>query len=725
MKTPNLSLKSKLVFMLLSVALLCVFVIGYQGLHNGEIAIAARVTEQLTGVREAKKGEVESYFNELRNHLKTLAIDHTTVGAMREFGSAFKRLKKETLHDAQTDALKSYYTSEFLPELQLNVEGTPLLEHYLPGDADARYLQYQYIAGNTNKRGDKNALMMAEDQSYYSGVHQYYHPVFNAIIEAYGYYDLFLIDIESGDIVYSVYKETDYATSLKDGIYKTSNLGDLYRNVRKSQDHGDVQLVDFNFYRPSYNSPAAFVGTTIFDDQNKPVGILAVQIAMDKLNQVLTGGQRWKEQGLGETGEAFLVGHDGTMRSNARPLMQGDDCYRKAIASGDGLSALDEKICRLDTSILLQKVDNASFYSAKSGETGVNTVKSYYGEDVISAYSPVNIEGVDWSIMAEMATSEADAPAKSFQKELIISAVIISCLVTFLAMWIASHFIAPLTNIMHAVKKLSNGEVDTNLDTERHDEYGDLARTLNQTIDLVKSQKAEIVNKTEENRGLLENILPSSIADRVERGESNIADRINSVTILFTSLRGFTDYVEGLAPDEAVKELNEFVNAFDDAAQRHGVERIKTIGDSYMAACGLTVPRLDHAKRTLEFAREILAITRRYNAEHDTNLGLRAGIHCGSVVAGVIGKSKFIYDVWGDTVNIASRIRFEADPNTIMVTSDVHDRLDNQDGFGQCTHVSTKGMGELSIWQWSPDWLLDEAETQIMEQPIQRSQETA
>jgi class 3 adenylate cyclase len=270
---------------------------------------------------------------------------------------------------------------------------------------------------------------------------------------------------------------------------------------------------------------------------------------------------------------------------------------------------------------------------------------------------------------------------------------------------------------MQAVHKLSAGDTDTHIEIDREDEYGELASAFNKAVNRINSQQQTIEHKTSENRALLEHIFPPAIADRIERGEQNIANRISNVTVLFTSMRGFNAYAETLTPQDAVNELNHLISAFDEAAEQFGVEKIKTIGDSYMAACGLTVPRLDHARRSLEFTREVLAIVRRYNHEKGADLALRIGLHCGPVIAGVVGTTRFVYDVWGDTVNIASRIRFEADPNTIMITSAIFERLDEKDEFTYAHRISTKGMGDLEVWQWTPDWAEEEAETEIIERP--------
>jgi class 3 adenylate cyclase len=147
------------------------------------------------------------------------------------------------------------------------------------------------------------------------------------------------------------------------------------------------------------------------------------------------------------------------------------------------------------------------------------------------------------------------------------------------------------------------------------------------------------------------------------------------VTVLFSDLVGFTKLARSLSPKELVAMLNDLVSAFDEAASQHGVEKIKTIGDGYMAASGLAGSRLDHAKRALDLGCEMLAIVRRFNNEHGLALDLRIGVNMGPVVAGVIGRDRSIYDLWGETVNRAHHLKTEAAPGEVLVSAAVADAV--------------------------------------------------
>jgi len=699
----HISLKSKLVFMLLSISLCSILIVGYQGLHNGKKALTARIYQQLTSVRESKRAHIKSWFNELNGQVKSLAVDHTIIRAMRDFKSAYSRLDQTTLGNDQLDELKSYYQETFIPRLQKNIEGNPLLEHYFPTSAATQYLQYHYIAHNANKTAEKHLLIDADDKSYYSGIHAYNHPVLSEYLKNYSYYDLFLIDIDTGDIVYSVSKEVDFSTNLLTDAYQSSNLGRLFKKIRNSPDYGVISGVDFDFYRPSYGQPAFFMGTTIFDEDKKPIGVLVIQVSNSVVSNVMTGNKGWKDQGLGDTGESYIVGADHLMRSDARLLSTKDQsCYAMKTIEGlhvGGTSA--KKICDLKTSVLLQRIESPVLTKALNGLKGTEEIKSYSGKKTLAAYSPLQLGDLKFAIISQMDLDEANAPIYAFQKELVISTVIQASIITVIAMLLAHFFTKPFATLMEGVHKLSAGDTDIDIQMDRNDEFGELAKVLNSTGKLIKQQQQQIKRKEHENKTLLLNILPAKVAKQLELGETKISEKVSNVSVVYTTLRGFSENLDSMDPEKAITLLNDLIELFDRAAEKFDVEKVKTIGDSYLAASGLNISRLDHASRCVKFGLALLHIVEDINKDFGTVLSLRVGIHSGNVLAGVVGKRNFAYDLWGETVNIAGRIRFEAPLNSLIITNDAYERLGDKALFDQRRTISTQAMGELDVWIYS------------------------
>lgn len=206
--------------------------------------------------------------------------------------------------------------------------------------------------------------------------------------------------------------------------------------------------------------------------------------------------------------------------------------------------------------------------------------------------------------------------------------------------------------------------------------------------------------RVEQNRSehLLLNILPPTIARRLKDEPGVIADAFESVTVLFADIVGFTAFADHRPPENVVMVLNELFSRFDELADQHGVEKIKTIGDAYMVVGGLPVPRPDHDDAIAAIALEMCDEMDRFRRETANKLAIRIGVSSGPVIAGVIGHRKFSYDVWGDTVNMASRMETHGIAGRIQVTHDVYKRLRDRYDFEERTTIDVKGKGPVSTY---------------------------
>jgi class 3 adenylate cyclase len=201
-----------------------------------------------------------------------------------------------------------------------------------------------------------------------------------------------------------------------------------------------------------------------------------------------------------------------------------------------------------------------------------------------------------------------------------------------------------------------------------------------------------------ENERLLLNILPEPIARRLREGEPLIADRFDDVTLMFADIAEFTRLSSSMSPDELVRVLNDVFSVFDDLVDRHGLEKVKTIGDAYMVVGGMPDWAPDHTARVAAMAVDLAESVGRIEAARRLGITFRIGIHCGPVVAGVIGTRKFIYDIWGDTVNLASRMESHGVPGRIQVTGAVHERLAREFRLEARGLVDVKGKGPMPTW---------------------------
>ncbi|MEL6875632.1 MAG: adenylate/guanylate cyclase domain-containing protein, partial [Pseudomonadota bacterium] len=201
--------------------------------------------------------------------------------------------------------------------------------------------------------------------------------------------------------------------------------------------------------------------------------------------------------------------------------------------------------------------------------------------------------------------------------------------------------------------------------------------------------------KTEE---LLHNVLPQTVAKRLREGKA-VADSFSDVSVIFIDIVGFSKLAQKLSPGHLVKQLNQFFSIADKCADRHGVEKVKTIGDAYLAVSGGTASSEQGAMAALAFGQELIAKMQERAAESGVDIKLRIGIHTGPVVGGVVGSNRLAYDYWGDTMNIASRIEGVADPNGIAVSSATYFECGTAHAFTRAEILTLKGVGETEIYR--------------------------
>jgi class 3 adenylate cyclase len=210
--------------------------------------------------------------------------------------------------------------------------------------------------------------------------------------------------------------------------------------------------------------------------------------------------------------------------------------------------------------------------------------------------------------------------------------------------------------------------------------------------------EAALAAEREKSERLLLNVLPARIAQRLKESPGHIAERFDAVTILFADIVGFTVLSQRLSPEALVAMLNEIFTDFDVLARRHGLEKIKTIGDAYMVVGGIPTVRPDHCEAVLSMALELEALMATKYAARYPELRLRTGVHTGPVVAGVIGESKFIYDLWGDSVNTASRMESHGVPGRIQASEAVYNKARDTFRFEPRGEIDVKGKGAMQVF---------------------------
>ena len=694
----RLSIQSKMILLLLAVSLASIAVMSWIGYRTAREALMQSARDRLQGVRVAKTTTLKAMLESLRDQVVSISDSKAVIEGMRAFRAAHRELGATTLSPEESAKLDAFYRDYFIPELDKNVEGTPVVEQYLPTRPSERYLQYHYTVANPHPYGEKQELDAAPgDTTAYGQTHADLHKFFARAVKIFGFEDMMLVDADTLDIIYSYEKTSELGTNLENGPYANTLLGSKVRAMRQQKDRDDFKIVDFEPYRPNFGRPMGFAISPVFDGAQM-TGMLLLQFPIDNFNKVLTGDFRWKEEGMGETGETYLVGPDGTMRSRSRFMYSDPEGFIKVLRQSSVPTSVVDQIARQGNVLCFLPVDSPASEAALNGQSGIMETTDYRGEKVLSAYGPLELDSLRWGVLAEMDMSEVEAPVRAFARRVVISASALALAVTLVALLVANMLTRPLRQLAEGARRLGAGETNVRVDVKSQDEFGELATVFNDMSANIKSQKEKLERQIQENQELLHSILPASAVAQRREGDEKANREFADVTVLFAEVIGMEEFSARAGETKALALLGDLIAAIDEAAEKSGIEKVKTIGGSYLAVCGLSVHRPDHARRVVQFAQEMARIVAIFNRDEDAGLSLAVGINSGPVVGGVVGRRKFLYDLWGDTVTIARRLA-GGESAAIRVTSSVHDRLGDQFTFRGPIKTGSDGKSGAEAWE--------------------------
>ena len=688
---------AKLFTTLVMIGAIATALTGLLGYFQAREALEKAVYDQLTSARETKARQIESNFQTIRSELRLLAASRMVVEVAREFRRAIDELDQAGVRLDQRMAVTGWYEQNLIPQMTRILGKEPPVADYLPVGGAPYHLQYHYIVENPNPPQRRKLLDDAGDGSTYSRLHAIYHPLLREAAATVGFFDLMVADPKSGRLIYTVQKEVDFTTSLKFGPYRHTNVAAGVASCSETADRGAICLEDFAPYAPSGGAPSAFMAAPIIDN-GAVIGVLIAKLSNTEIDDVVTGGRRWRQEGFGSTGEAYLVGPDYLVRSAPREFYEDRQRYFADLKAAGVSEEEIAAIRRYGTPVLHQAIDTQATRAGLAGVEGTGEIVGYRGVPTLASWAPLSIEGLHWALVAKIDSDEAFAPVDKLERELLEVGAIALLVVTVVAAWFARSLLGPLRELTAGVRRFAGGDYSAAVPVRSNDEVGELCTAFNGMVEELHRKNEALENKNKENEQLLLNVLPAPIANRLRGGEHRIADGFAEVTVAFADIVGFTQLSAAMAPQEVVTMLNELFTRFDAAAAELGIEKIKTVGDAYMAVCGLPDPVPDHVDRMLRMAIRMVHITREHALDHDAPLRLRVGINTGPVVAGVIGKSKYIYDLWGDTVNIASRMESGGVPDTVQVTRPVYERLKDKFVFEPRGEIEVKGRGKVEAW---------------------------
>lgn len=362
-------------------------------------------------------------------------------------------VRLSALVDARSSALGDYLES-IRQDLVIQAEN-PFVRQALDdftagfkavgGDAGAR-LRKTFIDDNPNPLGEKDKLVDPKDGSAYGTTHAAHHPWFWRLQRDRGYYDVFLVNGD-GELVYTVFKELDYATNLLTGKYKDTGLGQVSKAALGASSSETIAFDDFKAYSPSHGAPASFIAAPIIHG-GKTVGALVFQMPIGRINAILNDAN-----GLGETGETMIVGADGLMRSDSR---------------------FSE-----ETTILVRKVTGEAVRAALAGDKGISSGVGSHGEAMLDAYAPVTFQGTTWAVVGKIASAEILAPARELLFWTAVTVVAVVALLIVGGVVVARGITVPIRNLTGVMGVLAGGDLTPEVPaTDRRDEIGGMARSV-------------------------------------------------------------------------------------------------------------------------------------------------------------------------------------------------------------------------------------------------------
>jgi len=413
---------------------------GVYALYGAESALHEKSFNQLNSLKSIKKDEIENYFLQIQNQVITLSESEVVINMMRKGGESFYTLEQELEVDSKKLSgmkvnVRQFYNNEFATKFSHETNTSISTEELLPTKAAGIIAQHQYISNNQHPNGSKLKLNDVNDGSSYAKAHAEHHPIIRSYLEKFGYYDIFLVDHKTGDIIYSVFKEIDYGTSLYSGVYKETGIAEVVKKAASSNSKDDTFVNDFAWYVPSYNAAASFIASPIFDEGQK-IGVLVFQMPVDEINRRLL-----VKEGLGESGEVYLVGADNLMRSQSRFFEE--------------------------NTILANKIESITANAAISGDEGADITPDYRGVNVLSAYAPLKIKGLNWVILAEIDEKEAFKTVNELKVAILIAMVIAVVFIILIAVLFVRSVMRQLgadpSEVRMLAENIAQGDLTTDL----------------------------------------------------------------------------------------------------------------------------------------------------------------------------------------------------------------------------------------------------------------------
>lgn len=675
-------LSGKLTITLVTLSVATAILSGAIIFDRARLVLERMALEKLQAIRHARSDFVVTYFDFLRSNSRQFAKKRPVLDATVAFVEAYDELGEKELSPDESARLKRHYETHFLPVADRYADSPTPLELVYPTSDAASFLHLRYIADNPHPLNSKHLLHTVEDGSKYAQAHTKYQALFDEYRKELGYSDLLIVNPKSEKIIYTVRKGIDLGSNLAEGPAAESKLAAAVRRIRDGKSPGIVEFVDFERRVASYWRPTMFVVTGVFRE-SELVGILVLQISDEVISQIVGGRSDQEDTELGHTGEVYLVGTDGMMRSESRQYLKNPTRYLERLKRRGSVVSSADRIERAGTTILLEKRHPEIFGNAFEIPRGTRSVRGTFGQNFVTSFARLDVGSLPWGIVAQMDTNEATALTSEF-RSIAYSSLLLSCLLASVVAFFAARALTrPLKQVNLAARAFANGFYSVRLPVQSDDEIGDLASTFNEMASEIESKTNRLKTVIEESDRLLEHMMPPLVLARFHRREKSIDTTPfpTDITLAFVEIMELDRLFDFFETRVAIELFDEINAAFDEVATRLGMEKLGHIGTGHMFACGLSMTRFDHTARVLSFAQELQWIVDTFNAEHHTSVFLNIGVHRGPISTGRLGRMHFVNDLWKRTIELAKEIDQSIRKSSVRVSNEAYKRVDNNGEF--------------------------------------------
>ncbi len=539
----RLRIKTKLQLAFLVFGLFIVVATGWQAYTSGRSALEELSFHRLTSLRESKKSQIEFYFDQLHDQAATISENLTVqriYPALRRDFFALKQKYASSGSIGDVPILRQYYKQTDFGSLLSNGNATWKMLASDPSIAALQRRRFIPAAGTEFEEQGVTSLRVPPIQTE---AYEAADALMDEYAQRFGYSNIMLVDTETGFIIYTLHPNPVFAASLLSPPFSSTRLAAAFTYARDSLHAPYSGLTDFSYSIMSPKRPVAYIASPLSGNGN--AGVLILEIGTGEADKIMTGSLDWERQGLGKSGESYIVGSDLLMRSDSRFLLANPKLYRNYLketgVSADTIRLIDS----LKTTILLQPVQTSAATRALGGQTNTTILDDYRGEKVLSSYSPLHIRGVDWVIIAEIDTKEAFASVYALQENLILFAFII-LLIAAVAGYVISKTISnPISLLASATEHIGKGNLAWRVQTESYDEIGDLARTFNVMADNLKRMTDALQNE---------------VAERM-KAESNLQESHERLRSLSAHLQTITEEERKALAREIHDELGQALTA--------------------------------------------------------------------------------------------------------------------------------------------------------------------